>query len=138
MNSTSKTWSTVLVESAIATGLFMCAAAVAGFLHDAVSPDLPGIYVFWFALAMVPFLLFARRRDAMPFDRWDMVSFVPFLLAIALAASFAFHFRDTHSFWLIAIPATGILCHSLIGFVRSRLPDPSHQTHPSRAEMTDN
>lgn len=122
MNSSDKTWPTIFVESAIATGLFVCATIVAGFLHHAVSPDLSGAYVFWFALAMLPFLLFARNRGAVRFDRWDLIAFVPFLLCIAIAGTVATALRHTHPAWIFAIPATAILCCRSIDRIRARLP----------------
>ena len=103
----------------------------AGCLHNTFTSGYVGVYVFWFALTMVPFLLFARHCGAVHFDRWDVTASIPFLLLIALASNIAFLFRSDGPLWRLVISVSAILCYRFTGGIRSRLPNqPAHPVRP--------
>lgn len=122
MAPTTKTWLTILAESAIAFTLVVSGIYAAGFLHAELTTRFHGAYVFWFALAMIPSLIFACKRNAVYFDRWDAMATVPFLFCIACAGSLAIKLRGDHPFWMLVIPAVGIMCSPIVAFTRKHLP----------------
>ena len=54
----------VVRDALCALALFLLASLLAGVLDSAVSVGYPNLYIVWFALGMIPFVLFAHWRGA--------------------------------------------------------------------------
>lgn len=118
-----KSWLKAVVQSTVAMSLAFTAFFVSDFLNNKVTPGFPSAYVFWFALCLIPFLLFARSRGMIRFDCWDAVALVPFLGCISIATSLSWSLRHEHGFWIFITPVAAIVCSPFVRIIRRRLPE---------------
>ena len=81
----------LVIDVAVALVLFIIACAFSGLLQNYFTPNQQWIYTFWFALGMVPCMLYMRYRSVANFDNWDVVAFSPMPLVLGIASEVIGH-----------------------------------------------
>ena len=79
------------IDVAISLALFVAACVFSGLAKNYVTPTLTWMYSFWFALGMLPCLLYMRYRAVANFDNWDIVAFSPMPLVLGIAGTLVGH-----------------------------------------------
>ena len=107
----------LIVDVAVSLALFVVACVLAGWLQTAVTPNLKWMYVFWFALGLLPCFLYMRYRAVANFDSWDIVAFSPMPLVLGLASTLL-----GHQYAILAIFAFAPVCLWIRHFLPARKP----------------
>jgi hypothetical protein len=79
------------IDVAISLALFVVACVFSGWAQNFLTPNLEWMYSFWFALGMLPCLLYMRYRAVANFDNWDIVAFSPMPLVLGIAGAIVGH-----------------------------------------------
>ncbi len=64
--------------------LFVGAAVVSGGLQTLLTAQMDALYLLWFAVCLIPFLLFARRRGALDCSNRGILLLLVYALVIGL------------------------------------------------------
>ena len=76
------------IDVALSLAMFVAACVLSGLAQNYVTPNLKWMYTFWFAMGMIPCLLYMRYRSVANFDNWDIVAFSPMPLVLGIASEF--------------------------------------------------
>ena len=79
------------IDVAVSLALFAVACVFSEWVQNSVTPNLKWMYTFWFALGMLPCLLYMRYRAVVNFDNWDIIAFSPMPLVLGIAGTFLGH-----------------------------------------------
>ena len=82
---------TLALDVFLSLMLFIVACAFAGAIQQFVIPHVRWLYSVWFAIGMLPFCFYARYRGVFAFDRWDILAYSPFPIAIGLTQHWLNH-----------------------------------------------
>ncbi|MCA9127483.1 MAG: hypothetical protein KDB22_10370 [Planctomycetales bacterium] len=93
------------IDVAVSLALFVAACVLSGWLQDFVTPNSLWMNPFWFAMGMLPWLLYMRYRDQVNFDKWDIVVFfLPLPLVLGVTGTiFGHHFAHLAIFPFVLV-----------------------------------
>ena len=83
--------SQLAIDVALSLALFVVACVLAGLAQHCLTPNQNWMYTFWFAMGLIPCLLYMRFRSVVNFDNWDIVAFSPMPLVLGIASEFIGH-----------------------------------------------
>jgi hypothetical protein len=79
------------LDVVVSLAMFVVACIFSGWAQSSVTPNLEWMYLIWFALGMLPCLIYMRYRAVTNFDNWDIIAFSPMPVVMGIASTFLGH-----------------------------------------------
>ncbi len=76
------------IDFFVGMGLILLACILSSTIHHTFIPNLDFLYLVWFTVAMLPFVIYARWREKLNFDLWDVLIYGVVVFTKSLSSHF--------------------------------------------------